>query len=112
MLACAESNFSNLKFENLRKNEFLSEAGLAGLFWAQMGWIKGECVMNFWPPFFFMIRTWALDKQVKIIFEFGFDLAEIFDHKVQNIRLRSVMHTTESNFWFCKYVRFPCFSYL
>ena len=47
VLACAESNFSNLKFENLRKNEFLSEAGLAGLFWAQMGWIKGECVMNF-----------------------------------------------------------------
>ena len=37
MLACAESNFSNFKFEYLRENEFLRKAILACLSGAQMG---------------------------------------------------------------------------
>ena len=37
MLACAESNFSNFKFEYLRENEFLSKTILACLSGAQVG---------------------------------------------------------------------------
>ena len=37
MLAWAESNFSNLKFEYLRENEFLRKTILACLSEAQMG---------------------------------------------------------------------------
>ena len=37
MLACAESNFSNFKFEYLRENEFLRKTILACLSGAQMG---------------------------------------------------------------------------
>ena len=39
MLACAESNFSNFKFEYLRENEFLRKTILACLSGAQMGLI-------------------------------------------------------------------------
>ena len=42
MLACAESNFSNLKFEYLRENEFLRKTILALLSGAQMGSIHEE----------------------------------------------------------------------
>ena len=48
MLACAESNFSDFKFEYLHENEFLSGA--------QMGWVrfmkknKGHCPFNLAPP--------------------------------------------------------------
>ena len=37
MLACADSNFSNFKFEYLRKNKFLRKTILACLSGAQMG---------------------------------------------------------------------------
>ena len=37
MLACAESNFLNFKFEYLCENEFLRKIILACLSWAQMG---------------------------------------------------------------------------
>ena len=37
MLACAESNFSNFKFEYLRENEFLRKTILACLSGAQVG---------------------------------------------------------------------------
>ena len=37
MLACAESNFSNFKFEYLRENDFLRKTILACLSGAQMG---------------------------------------------------------------------------
>ena len=40
MLACAESNFSKLKFEYLRENEFLRKTILACLSGAQMGLIN------------------------------------------------------------------------
>ena len=40
MLACAESNFSNFKFEYLRKNEFLRKTILACLSGDQMGLIN------------------------------------------------------------------------
>ena len=40
VLACAELNFSNLKFEYLLENEFLRETVLACFFGAQMGWIN------------------------------------------------------------------------
>ena len=40
MLACAESNFSNFKFEYLCKNEFLRKTILACLSGAQMGLIN------------------------------------------------------------------------
>ena len=45
--------------------------------------LKGVCHEIFYP-YFFMIRTQILapDKQPKVFFEFGFDFAEIFDHKV------------------------------
>ena len=39
MLACAESNFPNFKFEYLRENEFLRKTILACLSGAQMGLI-------------------------------------------------------------------------
>ena len=39
MLACAESNFSNFKFEYLRENEFLRKTILACLSGVQMGLI-------------------------------------------------------------------------
>ena len=40
MLACAESNFSNFKFEYLRENEFLRKTIVACLSGAQMGLIN------------------------------------------------------------------------
>ena len=40
MLACAESFFSNFKFENLRENEFLRKTILACLSGGQMGSIN------------------------------------------------------------------------
>ena len=40
MLACAESNFSNFKFQYLRENEFLRKTILACLSGAQMGLIN------------------------------------------------------------------------
>ena len=42
MLACAESNFSNFKFEYLRENEFLRKSILACLSGAQMGSINAK----------------------------------------------------------------------
>ena len=42
MLACAESNFSNFKFEYLRRNDFFRKTILACLLWAQMGLIHGS----------------------------------------------------------------------
>ena len=40
MLACAESNFSNFKFEYLRENEFLRKTILVCLSGVQMGLIN------------------------------------------------------------------------
>ena len=42
MLACAELNFSNFKFEYLRENEFSRKIILACLSGAQMGSIHGK----------------------------------------------------------------------
>ena len=40
LLSCEESNFSNYKFEYIRKNEFLRETFLTCLLGVQKGWIN------------------------------------------------------------------------
>ena len=45
--------------------------------------VKEVCHKIFEPLFFsWFVPIWAPDKQPKVFFEFGFDFAEIFDHKV------------------------------
>ena len=83
MLACAESNFSNFKFEYLRENEFLRKTILACLSGAQMGSIneknrgrksrdtaplKGQSKDIFVIEFFSSIEpSWTDDQRVEIL---------------------------------------------
>ena len=92
----------------LRENELLSKTNLAYLLGAQMVSIheikksrdtaplKGVCHKIF-NLHFFMIWT-HLGPWWTSIFEFGFNFANIFDHKVRKIQLGGVHDTVESKY--------------
>ena len=89
--------FLNIPFLSQRRNFFLATvskfcgSGIGGMQLFLSPIFKGSVSPDFLSSFFHDLNpSWPLTDTQNNIIVFGFNFAEIFDHKVRNFRLRSV----------------------